>query len=124
MSTKRNLKMSDVKNVDGNKRRTGVTNFSDYAGEEIHKRFDQLIDSTIYIVKLEIMTSETYGAGWKVYFKDLPGEHATYDCSVFGTYPCQQLQNLYDATNEGRRISLDSPIRTVIRAAGKSYKFE
>ena len=118
------LKMIDFKNVTPGKRRSGVQNFSDFAGEETHKRFDQMIDSTIYIVKLDTMTSEQYGAGYKVHFKDIPGEKVTYDCSVFGEYPCQQLANLYQLTNNGERISLDSPVRTVIRAAGKSYKFE
>ena len=116
--------MSDVKNVTPGSRRNGVQNFSDFAGEETHKRFDKMIDETIYIVKLETMTSDQYGGGFKVYFKDIPGEKLTYDCSVFGAYPAQQLANLYQATNNGERISLDSPVRTVIRSAGKSYKFE
>jgi len=105
-------------------RRNGVQQFADFMGEETHKRFDKMIDNTIYIVKLQIMASDQYGSGYKVYFKDIPGEKATYDCSVFGEYPVKQLDQLYQMTNSGARISLDSPVRTVIRSAGKSYKFE
>lgn len=123
-TAKRNLRMSDIKETGTRRTTKGVQNFSDFAGEQTHRRFDEMIDQTIYIVKLEPMTSDTYGAGFKVYYKDIPGEKATYDCSVFGKYPCEQLVNLYTMTLEGSRISLDSPIRTVIRAAGKSYKFE
>lgn len=124
MAKTKTLKMQDIKNVETNSRRKGVQNFADLAGEETHRRFDNMIDQTIYIVKLEIMVSEKYGGGYKVYFKDMPGEKATYDCSVFGEYPCRQLDNLYQSTNDGSRISLDSPVRTNIRPAGKSYKFE
>ena len=102
----------------------GVQNFADFQGEETHKRFDTMIDQTIYIVKLEPSASDTYGGGWKVYFKDIPGEKATYDCNVYGQYVVPQLDSLYQMTNNGERISLDSPIRTTIRKAGKTYKFE
>lgn len=124
MAKAKTLKMTRVKNIDGNARRKGVQNFADFQGEETHKRFDTMIDNTIYIVKLEPSFSDTYGEGWKVYFKDIPGEHVTYDCNVYGQYVVPQLKILYDLTNSGARISLDSPVRTVIRKAGKTYKFE
>lgn len=122
--TKRNLRMTDIQSTGTKRTHKGVQNFADFAGEQTHRRFDEMLDQTIYIVKLETMTSDTYGAGFKVYYKDIPGEKATYDCSVFGKYPVEQLANLYTMTLDGSRISLDSPVRTVIRAAGKSYKFE
>ena len=118
------LKMSDIKQSGMGKSRNGVQNFADFLGEETHKRFDTMIDQTIYIVKLEPSGSDTYGTGWKVYFKDIPGEKATYDCNVYGQYVVPQLDSLYQMTNNGERISLDSPVRTTIRKAGNSYKFE
>ena len=117
-------KAADVKDITPRRSRKGVQNFSDFQGDESHKRFDQMIDQTIYIVKLEISASDTYGPGYKVHFKDIPGAQKTYDCNVYGQYVVPQLDNLYAATVKGSQISLDSPIRTTIRKAGNTYKFE
>ena len=118
------LRMSDIKPVGNSKRKTGVQSFSDFQGEASHKRFDQMIDETIYIVKIQVMTSESFGLGYKLHFKDMPNAQATYTAAVFGQFPVEQLDNLYHLTNSGERISLDSPVKVTIRAAGKSYKFE
>ena len=117
-------KAKDVKDITTIRKRKGIQNFSDFQGEESHKRFDTMIDQTIYIVKIAPVASDTYGPGYKVHFKDIPGENATYDCNVYGQYVVPQLDNLYAATVQGSEISLDSPVRTTIRKAGNTYKFE
>lgn len=104
--------------------RPQVQSFADLVGEGSHKRFDQLLDQTIYIVKLEIQASDTYGSGFKVYFKDMPNARETYTAACYGQYVVPQLESLYQVTNEGKRISLDSPIKTTIRKAGNTYHFE
>ena len=117
-------KASDVKDITPRRSRKGVQNFADFQGEESHKRFDTMIDQTIYIVKIDPVASDTYGPGYKVHFKDIPGAKQTYDCNVYGQYVVPQLDNLYAATVQGSEISLDSPVRTTIRKAGNTYKFE
>ena len=117
-------KAKDVKEIPYIRHKKEVQNFADFQGDESHRRFDQMIDETIYIVKLEISASDTYGPGFKVYFKDIPGAKQTYDCNVYGQYVVPQLENLYQATVQGSEISLDSPVRTTIRKAGNTYKFE
>lgn len=104
--------------------RPHVQSFADFLGEPTHKRFDQMLDQTIYIVKLEVQASDTYGSGFKVHFKDMPNARDTYTAACYGQYVVPQLEALYQATNEGKRISLDSPIKTTIRKAGNTYKFE
>jgi hypothetical protein len=116
--------MANIKNLDNNRSRKGVQNFADFAGDPTHVRFDEMIDQVIYIVKIEPQTSEKFGSGFKVWFKDLPNAAATQDAAVYGQYVVPQLENLYNLTNKGNRISLDSPIKTTIRQAGRTYRFE
>lgn len=105
-------------------RKHGVQNFSDFTGETNHKRFDEMIDQTIYIVKIEPLASDTFGQGYRVHFKDLPNARETYTASVFGQYTVPQIENVYKLTNKGSRVSSDSPIKATIRKAGRSYRFE
>lgn len=108
----------------GGKRRAGVQNFSDFASDDTHVHLQDMADQTIYIVKLEPLASDEYGAGFKLWFKDLPNAKATSTAGVFGQFPVAQLENLYNLTNKGERISLTSPVKTIIRKAGKTYRFE
>lgn len=109
----------------GTKRKlSGVQSFANLVPEKPSYRFDQMIDQTIYIVKLERKFSDNYGDGFIVTFKDLPNAAELCTAGVFGEFPVQQLNGLHQATNEGSRISLDSPVKTTIRQAGKSYRFE
>jgi len=118
------LAMSDVKQIGGVKSRKGVQTFANIVPDAPKYRFDQMIDQTIYIVKLEPKFSDNYGDGYVVSFKDLPNAAETCTAGVFGQFPAKQLDMLYQATNGGSRISLDSPVKTIIRQAGKSYRFE
>ncbi len=107
------------------KTKVRVQQFKDYVtGDASHKRFDEMIDETIYIIKLEPIGSDTYGPGYKVWFKDLPPAKETYTAACFGQYVVPQLEQLYHATHDGKTISLSSPVRTVIRKAGNTYHFE
>ena len=118
------LKMSDVKDVKGTRRHKGVQIFGALVPEKTAYRLDQMIDQTIYIVKLERKFSDNYGDGFVVSFKDMPNAAETCTAGVFGEFPVQQLNGLYQATVDGSQISLDSPVKTTIRQAGKSYRFE
>lgn len=124
MAKPKTLKMSDIKQTGGSKRRTGVQNFADIVPQEENKHFQDMADQTIYIVKLERREGTQYGNGYVVSFKDLPNARDTYTTGVFGEYPTKQLDSLFAMTHEGRTISLDSPVKTTIRQAGKTYKFE
>lgn len=101
-----------------------VKNFSDLVGEGLHVRLDEKIDETIYLVGLEPMESESYGDGYKIHFKELPNAKDTYTAACFGTYVVPSLDQLFNATDEGESITEDAPIKTTIRKAGRSYKFE
>ena len=108
----------------GSSKHKGVQNFADFVGESSHKRFDEMDGQTIYIVKLEVFPSDKFGAGYRVHFKDLPNARETYTASCFGEYIVPVLDNVYKLTHDGKMISLDSPIKTTFRKAGRTYRFE
>jgi len=124
MTKANTLNVNSIKSVGTQSKKHGVQNFADYQGATTHYRFDQMLDQTIYIVNLERMSSENFGSGFKVFYKDLPNTRDTYDCCVFGAYPVQQLESLYTLSHDAATISYESPVKTTIRAAGKSYRFE
>lgn len=103
--------------------RIKVQNFSDYNIDDAHVRFDEMIDATIYIVKLELLTGTQFGDGFRVHFKDLPNAADTQTASCFGVGITPQLKSLYNLTHDGKLISLTSPIKAKIIQAGRSYKF-
>lgn len=117
-------KKSTGKKLEGRNTLKGVQNFSDFVGDDSHKRLDEMIDQTIYITKIEPVTSDTYGAGYRIHFKDLPNARDTYTASIFGQYTVPQIERVYKLTNNGSRVSSDSPIKATIRKAGRSYRFE
>jgi hypothetical protein len=57
----------------------------------------------------------------------MPNAKETYTAGVYGTIPAKQIDALYAATNEGRRISLDSSVPVKIELVktkkGDSYRF-
>ncbi len=124
MSPKSKSKVSPFSFEPKAARKAGVQSFGDLVPDKPAYRFDQMIDQTVYIVKLEKKFSDNYGDGFVVSFKDLPNAAETCTAGVFGQFPVEQLKGLYQATNDGQRISLTSPVKTTIRQAGKSYRFE
>lgn len=121
------LQVKNIKHVDTNKRRSGVQDFGDLVPEDVKTNFGSFAGRTIYIVKLEPKSSPNYGEGYVVSFKDFPNAAETMTTGVFGVIPAKQLDALWQATNEGHRISLDSPVATTIEevptSKGMSYKF-
>lgn len=129
MMAKRNLKMSDIKPAKGAKatgkvRGYKVQKFSDYQPESDHKRLDQMIDQTIYIIKIEPLASEEYGSGFKLWVKDMPNAKDTYTVACFGAYVVPVLDNLYNLSHKGKLINPENPVQTTIRKAGRTYRFE
>lgn len=101
-----------------------VQNFADLQGEATHRRFDEMIDETIYFTALENMKSDQYGDGYKVHFKELPNAKETFTAACFGQYIVPVLDGLYASTNQGENITEQNPVKVIIRKAGKSYRFE
>ncbi len=125
MSTKKAGKSNfDQIHKQGGARRSGVQNFGDLVAAGNHVRLDEYDGETIYISKVEPIKSETYGEGFKITFKDMPNAKDTYTASSFGQGPVAQLAELYRMTNEGKRLSSDSPIKTKVVKAGRTYRFE
>lgn len=108
----------------GGARRAGVQNFGDLVAAGNHVRLDEYDGETIYISKVEPIKSDTYGEGFKITFRDLPNAKEVYTASSFGQGPVAQLAELYRMTNEGKRLSSDSPIKTKVIKAGRTYRFE
>jgi len=124
MSTRKVSKTNYEQVTQASRSKKGVQNFGDFAGTSLHVRFDEMTGQTIYITQLETMGSDTFGPGYKVHFKDLPDASQTQTAAVFGKAPREQLDNLYKMTHDGKLIASDSPIRTKIVQAGKTYRFE
>ena len=124
MPKAKTLQMKDIQTVGSNPRRKSVRNFQELVPPASAYRLDEMIDQTIYIIKLEEKPGTQYGDGFIVTFKDLPNAAEICNAGVFGQFPVKQLQALYAATVQGSEISLTSPVKTTIRQAGKSYKFE
>lgn len=108
----------------GGSTRKGVQNFGDLVAAGNHVRLDEYDGETIYIGKIEPIHSETYGEGFKITFRDMPNAKDSYTASSFGQGPVAQLAELYRMTNEGKRLSSDSPIKTKVVKAGRTYRFE
>lgn len=108
----------------GTDKKHGVRAFAEFVPDSTHKRLDEMIDQTIYIVKIEPLSSDAYGEGMKIWFKDLPNARETCTAACFSSFVLPSLQNMYTLTHDGAQISLDSPIKATIRQAGKSYRLE
>jgi hypothetical protein len=103
----------------------GVKNFADVVpASDKHRRFDEMIDQTIYIVNIEPMFSEQYGAGFRIWAKDMPNEQDSFTVASFSQYNRDQLQALYNATHNGDKLLPNTCVKAVVRAAGKSYRLE
>jgi hypothetical protein len=102
-----------------------VKNFADVVpATDNHRRFDEMIDQTIYIVNIEPMFSEQYGAGFRIWAKDMPNEQDTFTVASFSQYNHDQMQALYNATHNGDKLLPNTCVKAVVRAAGKSYRLE
>lgn len=101
-----------------------VRRFSDFVAGDNHRRFDEYIDRDVYIIKIEPQTSEQYGEGFKVWFKEAVKAKDTYTAAVYGQYVVPQLDELYKVTHDGKLINPDNPVMVTIRKAGKTYRFE
>lgn len=108
-------------------RRGGVQDFGSFMPEQSHFKLTDFDGRAIYIVKLEPKFSDAYGDGYLIHFKDFPNAAQTMTAFCAGAIPKPQLDALYQATNEGRRISIASPvgcrIEVVKTKGGNSYKF-
>lgn len=124
MTTKKKANTNFEQIKGGSRRKQGVQNLADFLPENDHKRLDEMIDQTIYIWKIEPQTSEKYGEGFKIWFKDLPNARDSYTASIYGQYVVPQLNAVWVGSNKGSRISLDSPVKATIRQAGRTYRFE
>lgn len=118
----RNLDMSTIKG--GSRNRKGVQNLSDYVEGEVSTQLSSLKDQTIYIVKLQPMKSDQYGDGFKIWYKDFPNAVDTLKAHTFGMVTVPVLDQLWHNTNEGKRISLDSPIKATVRVNGRATTLE
>lgn len=105
-------------------KRKGVQNLSDYVTGSESAQLSSLKDQTIYIVKLEPMQSETFGDGFKIWYKDLPNASETLQAHTFGMVAVPALAQLWHNSNEGKRISLDSPVRATVRVNGRTTVLE
>lgn len=104
--------------------KTTVVNGANYLQTEEHYRFDEMIDHTIYVTKIDVLASDQYGTGFKVWFKDMPDEQGIMTASTFGAGPCAQLVTLYEAMKKGGTIPPGTYVKLTIRQAGRSYRFE
>lgn len=95
-----------------------------YLESEDHRRFDEMIDQTIYVTKIDPLASDQYGAGFKVWFKDMPNEKGVMTASTFGAGPVAQLSGLYEQMRKGGSIPSGVYVKLTIKAAGRSYRFE
>jgi len=102
----------------------GVQSFAQFVPANEHKRFDEMIDQTIYITKIEPLFSDSFGEGYKLWFRDLPNAKAEYTAAVFSQFVVPVLKNMYILTHDGKQINLDNPVKATIRKAGKSYRLE
>lgn len=124
MSATKSLKMSSIKTIKPAKAAIKVREFSDFAGEPTHVKLQDHLDETLYIVKVEPISSETFGEGFRLHWRDMPNAAVTYTSSVLGDYPVQQLRGAFAQEGLMESITELSPMRVTIRAAGRSYRFE
>lgn len=127
MSPKKESKVTPLQIEPKAARRKGLQSFSALVPDQEQFRFIDHPDETFYIVKLESKPSDKYGVGYLVHVKDMPNAVKTMKAGVYGSIPAAQLDALYQATKDGTRISLDSPVPVKIEAVqtknGPSYKF-
>lgn len=117
-------KTLNVSSIKGPRKGKGVQSFSAFQSEQGHRKLTDYFDRQIYIVKIEPLHSDEYGEGYKLYFKEAPKAKETLTAAIFGQYVVPQLDDLYQLSHQGKLISLDSPVETTIRKAGKTYHFE
>lgn len=126
-SAAKTLKVSQIKTVSPSSKRKGVQDFGDLVPESVAHQLLEYAGTSIYIVKLEQKFSNNYGDGYIVHFKDFPNSTEIMTAGCYGSVPAKQLDALFQATNGGSRISLDSPIGARIvevpTTKGMSYKF-
>lgn len=108
-------------------RRKGLQSFSALVPEDEKFKFTDHPGEVFYIVKIEKKFSDLYGDGYVVHVKDFPEAKQTMTAGVFGAIPGKQMDKLYEMTNGGIRISLDSPVPVKIEEVptkkGMSYRF-
>lgn len=108
-------------------RRKGMQSFSALVPEAEKFSFADHPGETFYIVKLEKKFSNNYGDGYVVSVKELPNAAQTLTAGVYGAIPAKQMDALYQATHEGSRISLDTPVPVKVEevptSKGMSYRF-
>lgn len=124
MSPKKSLQMSDIKPIKSTRKSKALQKFGDIVIDDSHVKFQDMDGETVYITKLEILASDDYGSGFKVWFKHSPKDQLTLTAGVFGQYPVAQLEKLYQLTHNARTISPDTPVQATIRKAGQTYRFE
>ena len=117
------LKMKDIKNVSP-KTKLKLHDFNEPDPDWLHVRLDVMTDQTIYIVKLEQITSDDYGPGYKLHFRDIPGAKQGYTAACFGLIVDRQLEPLYVDSHMSADISEKKPFKVTVRKAGRSYRFE
>lgn len=108
----------------GAKSRKGVQTLDAFYTPEPFIRLDEMIDQSLYLVKLEPITSEQFGEGFRLYLKDYPNAAETMTAATFGMNTVRILDQVWENSNHGERISLDSPVKLTVRKAGRSITFE
>lgn len=108
----------------GAKSRKGVQSLDAFYSAEPFVRLDEMIDQSVYLVKLEPINSEQFGEGFRLYLKDYPNAAETMTAATFGMNTVRILTQVWENSNHGARISLDSPVKLTIRKAGRSITFE
>lgn len=102
----------------------GVLKFSDYVPESNHVSLSDLDGSVIYIVKLEKQHSETFGEGYKLTFKDMPGEKESRTAATYSQVLVPVLDEVFRLTHDGKLISLDTPMQAKIVVRGRAVTLE
>jgi hypothetical protein len=118
----RNLDVSTI--ATSGRKSKGVHKLSDFVTGEQSAQLSTLKDQTIYIVKLEPMSSEQFGDGFKIWYKDFPNAKETLQAHTFGQVTVPTLAQLYQNTHQGKLISLDSPIQATVKVSGRTTTLE
>ena len=123
-SKPKSLNVKDIKPVKVSKsRKMREFQFSDFQPESDHRRLDELIGETIYIIGIEPQHSATYGDGYKLTCKDSPKDKETWTASCFGQYVVPSLDDMYELSHEGSDIDENNYVTTTIEKAGNTYRF-
>jgi hypothetical protein len=117
-STKSNA--LDISKITGTKKsRKGVQPLSNFIPVDEAVQMSSLVGETMFIVKLEPTQSDQYGEGFNVWYKETPTSKETLHAYTYGTMTVPILKMVYEQTNKGERISLDSPVRATVQQAGR-----